>query len=54
MYKVKIKVDDITKVKEFENKVIIYTSKQYWVCVKEQPMPTKDDVFITLQLKPKE
>ena len=53
MCKVKIKVDDIKKVKEFEDKVIIYTSNQYWVCVKEQKMPTKDDVFITLQLKPK-
>ena len=53
MCKVKIKVDDIKKVKEFEDKVIIYTSNQYWVCVKQQKMPTKDDVFITLQLKPK-
>lgn len=53
MCNVKIKVDDITKIKEFEDKVIIYTSNQYWICVKEQKMPSKDDVFITLQLKPK-
>ena len=48
---VRIKVADITKIKEVDECVIVYTINQVWVCEKTQPMPAKDDVFLELQLK---
>lgn len=51
MIEVKLKVSEITKIKKFENAVVFYTEKNFWVCEKDQPIPTKDDLFITLKLK---
>lgn len=53
MVNVKLKVSNITKIKEFEDSVVVYTKNEFWVCEKEQKIPTKDDVFISLQLKQK-
>lgn len=53
MIEVKLKVSEITKIKKFENAVVFYTEKNFWVCEKDQPIPTKDDLFITLRLKGK-
>lgn len=50
MKKVIIPVKDITKIKNFNTATIIYTDKTVWVCVPGQPLPKKDDVFITLTL----
>lgn len=51
MVEVKLKVDDIVKIKKFENAVVFYTEKNYWVCKPTQQMPTRNDLFITLKLK---
>lgn len=51
MVEVKLKVSEITKIKKFENAVVFYTEKNFWVCEKDQQIPTKDDLFITLKLK---
>lgn len=48
---VRIKVADITKIKEVEECVIVYTDTQVWVCDKDQPMPKKDEVLLELKLK---
>jgi hypothetical protein len=49
----KLRVSEITKIKQFDNSVVFYTANQFWVCEKNQPLPTKNDLFITLQLKGK-
>ena len=48
-----IKCCDITKIKKFKNATVFYTKKDYWVCIPEQKLPEKDDVFIALILKGK-
>ena len=48
-----VRVKDITKVRKFDDSVVIYTRKTCWVCVKDQRVPTPDDLFITLKLKGK-
>lgn len=53
MVEVKLKVSEITKIKKFENAIVFYTEKNFWVCEKDQQIPTKDDLFITLKLKGK-
>lgn len=50
MKEVIVKVRDITKIRKFENETVIYTKGTCWVCIKEQVLPTADDVFITLIL----
>lgn len=50
MKKVTIPVKDITKIKNFNTATIIYTEKTVWVCVPNQALPKKDDMFITLTL----
>lgn len=50
---VTIPVKDITKIKQFENATIIYTEKTVWVCIPEQVLPNKNDLFIKLTLKGK-
>ena len=46
-----VRVKDITKVRKFDDSVVIYTKKTCWVCVKDQRVPTPQDLFITLRLK---
>lgn len=53
MVEVKLKVSEITKIKKFENAVVFYTEKNFWVCEKDQQMPKNNDLFITLKLKGK-
>ena len=53
MVEVKLKVSEITKIKKFENAVVFYTEKNFWVCEKDQPIPSNNDLFITLKLKGK-
>ena len=53
MVEVKLKVGKITKIKKFDNAVVFYTDKNFWVCEKDQPMPNNADLFITLKLKGK-
>lgn len=53
MIEVKLKVSEIKKIKKFENAVVFYTEKQFWVCEKTQKIPTTNDLFITLKLKGK-
>ena len=53
MVEVKLKVSEITKIKKFENAVVFYTEKNFWVCEKDQPIPSNTDLFITLKLKGK-
>lgn len=48
-----IPVKDITKIKHFDNAVVFYTEKKYWVCIKKQPLPQAGDLFIKLTLKGK-
>ena len=43
MVEVKLKVSEITKIKKFENAVVFYTEKNFWVCEKDQPMPSNND-----------
>lgn len=53
MIEVKLKVSEIKKIKKFENAVVFYTENQFWVCEKDQKIPTSSDLFITLKLKGK-
>lgn len=53
MIEVKLKVSEIKKIKKFDNAVVFYTENQFWVCDKNQKMPTNNDLFITLKLKGK-
>ena len=53
MVEVKLKVSEITKIKKFEDAVVFYTGKNFWVCEKDQPIPNNKDLFITLKLKGK-
>ena len=53
MVEVKLKVSEITKIKQFENATVFYTEKNFWVCEKDQKIPTSEDLFITLKLKGK-
>ena len=53
MKEVIVRVKDITKVRKFDDSVVIYTKKTCWVCVKDQRVPTPQDLFITLKLKGK-
>ena len=53
MKEVIVRVKDITKVRKFDDSVVIYTKKTCWVCVKDQRVPTPQDLFITLRLKGK-
>jgi hypothetical protein len=46
-----VRVKDITKVRKFDDSIVIYTRKTCWVCVKDQRVPTPQDLFITLKLK---
>lgn len=54
-----IAAKDIVKVRKFTNEygvvdtVVIYTKEKYYVCVAEQELPSKNDLFITLTLKGK-
>lgn len=49
--KVIIKCNDITKIKKFENAVVVYTKNNYFVCEKNQNLPKINDLFIELNLK---
>lgn len=53
MVEVKLKVSEITKIKKFEDAVVFYTEKNFWVCEKDQQIPNNKDLFITLKLKGK-
>lgn len=53
MKEIMIPVKDITKIKQFETATIIYTEKTVWVCIPEQVLPDKNDLFIKLVLKEK-
>ena len=53
MVEVKLKVSEITKIKKFENAVVFYTEKNFWVCEKDQPISSNSDLFITLKLEGK-
>ena len=53
MVEVRLKVSEITKIKKFEDAVVFYTEKNFWVCEKDQPIPNNDDLFIILKLKGK-
>lgn len=53
MEEVIVKVSEITKVRKFPNNTVIYTKNTCWVCDKDQRLPNKDDVFITLKLAKK-
>ena len=53
MKEVIVKVSKITKVRKFPDNTVIYTKNTCWVCDKDQRIPTKDDVFITLKLSQK-
>ena len=46
-----VRVKEITKVRKFEDSVVIYTKKTCCVCEKDQQVPTPQDLFITLKLK---
>lgn len=46
-----LKVDDIVKIRTFENATVFYTTDKYYVCIKEQELPTRSDMFVTLKLK---
>ena len=48
-----VRVKDITKVRKFDDSIVIYTKNTCWVCVKDQRVPTPQDLFITLKLKGK-
>ena len=48
-----VRVKDIIKVRKYDDSVVIYTRKTCWVCVKDQRVPTPQDLFITLRLKGK-
>lgn len=54
MKEVIVKVSRITKVRKFPDNTVIYTKNTCWVCDKDQRIPTKDDVFITLKLAQKD
>lgn len=53
MKEVIVKVSKIIKVRKFPDNTVIYTKNTCWVCDKDQRIPTRDDVFITLKLSQK-
>lgn len=54
MNEVIIRVNDITKIRRFDDNIVVYTKDKYWVCDSTQRFPNANDVFLTLKLANKE
>lgn len=49
---IKVKTNDINYCVKKQDAFIVYMKNgKVWVCIKEQDLPTTDELFVTLKLK---